>query len=141
MSASTVRPDSILPVGCFSRTPHGEFPEYHTSADNLTFVRPEFLADSFTACLSILNVLDNNRSYVNLNPMCEPQLGKRGLYRSVGGPKDGGIQELALLWTLNFSDGGHSLLDIAERSGLPFNEVKKAADALLQHNLLREMEA
>ena len=134
-------PGFNLPVGCFSRTPHGEFPEYHTSADDLTFVRPEFLDDSFAACISVLNVLDNNRSYVNLNPMCEPQLGKRGLYRSVGGPKDGGIQELALLWTLNLSDGGHSLLDIAERSGMPFNEVKKAADALLQHKLLREMEA
>jgi aminopeptidase-like protein len=73
--------------------------------------------------------------------MCEPQLGKRGLYRSVGGPKDGGIQEFALLWTLNLSDGSHSLLDIAERSGLPFNELKKAADALLQQKLLRDLEA
>lgn len=134
-------PGFNLPVGCLSRTPHGEFPEYHTSADNLTFVRPQCLAESFNACLSLLSVLDNNRSYVNLSPMCEPQLGKRGLYRSVGGPKDGGVQELALLWTLNLSDGSHSLLDIAERSGMPFNELKKAADALLHHKLLRELEA
>ena len=129
-------PGFNLPVGCFSRTPHGEFPEYHTSADDLTFVRPEYLSESFAMCLSILSVLDDNRRYVNLNPMCEPQLGKRGLYRMIGGPKDGGVQEVALLWTLNFSDGAHSLLDISERSGIKFDVVKKAADALLQHELL-----
>jgi aminopeptidase-like protein len=132
-------PGFNLPVGCFSRTPHGEFPEYHTSADDLTFVRPEYLSESFVTCLSVLSVLDNNRKYVNLNPMCEPQLGKRGLYRMIGGPKDGGVQEIALLWTLNFSDGAHSLLDISERSGIKFDVVKKAADTLLQHELLREL--
>jgi aminopeptidase-like protein len=132
-------PGFNLPVGCFSRTPHGEFPEYHTSADDLTFVRPEYLSESFAMCLSILSVLDDNRRYVNLNPMCEPQLGKRGLYRMIGGPKDGGVQEVALLWTLNFSDGAHSLLDISERSGIKFDVVKKAADALLQHELLRAL--
>lgn len=132
-------PGFNLPVGCFSRTPHGEFPEYHTSADDLTLVRPEYLSESFATCLSVLRVLNDNRRYVNLNPMCEPQLGKRGLYRMIGGPKDGGVQELALLWTLNFSDGEHSLLDISERSGINFDEVKKAADALLRHELLREL--
>ena len=132
-------PGINLPVGCFSRTPHGEFPEYHTSADNLSFVGSEYLADSFIQCLSILHLLDNNRRYVNLNPMCEPQLGKRGLYRMIGGPKDGGVQELPLLWVLNLSDGEHSLLDISERSGLSFDALKKAADALLQHGLLREL--
>ena len=93
-------PGINLAVGCFSRSPHGEFSEYHTSADNLSFVRPEYLADSFTRCLSVLQLLDNNRRYVNLNPMCEPQLGKRGLYRMMGGTKDGGVEELPLLWVL-----------------------------------------
>ena len=78
-------PGINLAVGCFSRSPHGEFAEYHTSADNLDFVRREYLADSFSRCLSVLQLLDNNRRYVNLNPMCEPQLGKRGLYRMMGG--------------------------------------------------------
>jgi aminopeptidase-like protein len=127
-------------VGCFSRTPHGEFAEYHTSADNLDFVRPEHLGTSFIHCLSLLHVLDNNRKYVNLNPMCEPQLGKRGLYHMIGGPKDGGIEELPLLWVLNLSDGEHSLLDIADRSGLSFDVLKTAADALLQHGLLKLLE-
>jgi aminopeptidase-like protein len=132
-------PGFNLPVGCFSRSPHGEFPEYHTSADDLTFVRPEYLGESLARCFSILRLLDNNRKYLNLNPMGEPQLGKRGLYRRIGGPKDGGVQEIALLWALNLSDGEHSLLDISERSGMDFNELKKAADALVQHELLREL--
>jgi aminopeptidase-like protein len=87
----------------------------------------------------VLKLLDNNRTYLNLNPMGEPQLGKRGLYRKVGGEKDGGTHELALLWTLNLSDGAHSLLDIVERSGMSFDEVKRAADALVEHNLLRAL--
>ena len=133
-------PGINLAVGCFSRSPHGEFSEYHTSADNLDFVRPEYLADSFTQCLSVLNLLDNNRRYVNLNPMCEPQLGKRGLYRVMGGTQDGGVEELPLLWVLNLSDGDHSLLDISDRSGLSFDALKLAADALLQHGLLKVLE-
>ena len=130
-------PGFNLAVGCLSRTPHGEFPEYHTSADNLDFVQPQALADSFAQCLSIVDLLENNQTYVNLNPMCEPQLGKRGLYRMIGGPKDGGVQELPLLWVLNLSDGQHNLLDISERSGLSFNALKIAADALLEHELLK----
>jgi aminopeptidase-like protein len=134
-------PGLNLPVGCFSRTPHAEFPEYHTSADDLSFVRPEYLAESFLQCLSVLHLLENNRTYVNLNPMCEPQLGKRGLYRTVGGPKDVGVEELPLLWVLNLSDGEHSLLDISDRSGLSFDSLNRAADALLQHGLLKPLES
>jgi len=129
-------PGINLPVGCFSRTPHAEFPEYHTSADDLNFVRPEYLSDSFDQCLSILYVLENNRRYLNLSPMCEPQLGKRGLYRMIGGPKDVGVEELPLLWMLNLSDGEHSLLDVSEQSGLDFERLKRAADALVQNSLL-----
>lgn len=132
-------PGINLAVGCLSRTPHGEFPEYHTSADNLEFVKPQCLADSLTQCLSIIYLLENNGRYVNLNPMCEPQLGKRGLYRRIGGPKNGGVEEIALLWVLNLSDGEHSLLDISERSGLSFGSVKSAADALVEHDLLKPL--
>jgi aminopeptidase-like protein len=107
-------PGFNLPVGCLMRTPQGRFPEYHTSADNLDFVRPEYLADSFSKYLAVLNVLENNKKYLNKNPKCEPQLGKRGLYRAMGGQKDVGTFELALLWVLNLSDGNHTLLDIAD---------------------------
>lgn len=127
-----------LPMGCFMRTPHGSFAEYHTSADNLNFVQPRFLADSFSKCLSVLHVLENNKTFINQNPKCEPQLGKRGLYGSIGGQTDRRINELAMLWVLNLSDGSHSLLDISERSDLEFGLVKNAADKLLQQSLLKE---
>ena len=130
-------PGFNLPVGCLMRTPHGRYPEYHTSADNLDFVQPEYLADSFSKYLSVLNILENNKRYLNQNPKCEPQLGKRGLYRMVGGSKHGRINQLAMLWVLNLSDGQHTLLDIADRSGLEFDLVQSAADALLEHDLLQ----
>lgn len=131
-------PGINLPVGCLMRTPHGQFPEYHTSADNLSFVQPQFLADSFFKCLAILNVLEGNKIYINQNPKCEPRLGKRGLYGTVGGQTHTKPNEIALLWVLNLSDGQHTLLDIAERSGLDFESIRTAADSLLEHNLLRE---
>jgi aminopeptidase-like protein len=131
-------PGINLPVGRFSRTPHGTFPEYHTSADSLDFVRPEALAQSFAICRKILGVLENNRTYQNQNPKCEPQLGKRGLYRTVGGQADAGALEMAMLWVLNLSDGGHSLLDIAERSKLDFDAIEFAARTLREHALLKE---
>ena len=82
-----------------------------------------------------VDVLERNATYLNLNPKGEPQLGRRGLYRSIGG---GSSEELALLWVLNQSDGSHSLLDIARRSGLRFEEIRRAADSLLEHDLLAE---
>ena len=129
-------PGFNLPVGCFMRTPHGEYPEYHTSADNLEFVNPESLADSFSKCLSVFDVLEHNRNYVNQNPKCEPQLGKRGLYGTIGGASDGKTSELAMLWVLNYSDGEHSLLDIAAISGLSFALLKQAASRLSETGLL-----
>ncbi len=131
-------PGFNLPVGCLMRTPHGRYPEYHTSADNLELVQPQYLADSFSKCLSVLDVLENNKKYLNKNPKCEPQLGKRGLYRAIGGQTDTKNSELAMLWVLNLSDGNHTLLDISDRSGLEFDLVKKAADTLLEYDLLKD---
>jgi aminopeptidase-like protein len=131
-------PGFNLAVGCLMRTPHGHFPEYHTSADNLDFVQPEYLADSFSKSVAVLNVLENNKKHLNRNPKCEPQLGKRGLYGTIGSQTDGKNYQLAMLWVLNLADSDHTLLDIAERSGLEFDLIKKAADALLEHNLLKE---
>lgn len=129
-------PGFDLPVGCFMRTPHGQYPEYHTSADNVDFVKAESLEGSYRLSLSVFDVLQSNRTFVNQNPKCEPRLGKRGLYRAIGGEKDGPSLELAMLWVLNLSDGRHSLLDIAERSGLQFVLVESAAQALLASGLL-----
>ena len=132
-------PGFNLPVGCFMRTPNGRYPEYHTSADNLDFVKPACLADSFAKCLTVLTVLEGNRTYVNLNPKGEPQLGKRGLYQTIGGQTDARQFELAMLWVLNLSDGAHSLLDIAVRSDYEFGLIRRAADALKQQALLKEV--
>jgi len=129
-------PGFSLAVGCLMRSHHGKFPEYHTSADNLDFVDSGALGDSFAKILSVFDVLEHNRSYMNLNPKCEPQLGKRGLYSVTGGTNIKQL-ELAMLWVLNQSDGTHSLLDIAERSGLAFGVIREAADMLFRHDLLK----
>ena len=111
------------------RSVWGTFPEYHTSADDLTFIAPQRLAESLRVCTAVVDVLENNRRYRNLNPYCEPQLGKRNLYRSTGGEAIG-AEINARLWVLNLSDGEHSLLDIAARSGLPFPPISDAAELL-----------
>lgn len=130
-------PGFNLPVGCFMRSPHGTYPQYHTSADNLELVQPQYLADSLSKVLSVLNIIENNKKYLNQNPKCEPQLGKRGLYSAIGGQTDTKKSEMAMLWVLNLSDGNHTLLDIAEKSGLEFDIIKKTADTLLDFNLLK----
>ena len=128
-------PGFNLPVGCLMRSVWGTFPEYHTSADNLDFLSAESLAESLKVCASIFELLENNRSYQNLSPFCEPQLGRRGLYHSTGGTSPE-AEINARLWVLNMSDGQHSLLDIAERSGLPFAILNEAAGLLSRNGLL-----
>jgi aminopeptidase-like protein len=129
-------PGFNLPIGCLMRTPHGRFPQYHTSADNLELVKPRALADSFSTCLSVFDILERNGVFVNRNPKCEPQLGKRGLYSAIGGQSDKREVEMAMLWVLNLSDGNHSLLDVAVRSGMPFDAIAGAASLLIEHELL-----
>lgn len=126
-------PGINLPVGALSRTPADEFREYHSSADNLDFVQPDALGSAFWVFMRVFDTLERNRTYANLSPKGEPQLGKRGLYRSIGG---GSSQEAALLWVLNLSDGEHDLVGIAERSGLSFADIALAASALEEAGLL-----
>jgi aminopeptidase-like protein len=133
-------PGFNLPVGVFSRTPHGRFPEYHTSRDNLDLVSARSLGDSLEALLRIFELLEENNRFIGTNPRCEPQLGRRGLYAPIGGGTDTRATELALLWVLSSSDGQHSLLDIAERSGLAFRTVSDGARALIKAGLLTEAE-
>ena len=170
-------PGFDLPVGVLTRTPWGQYPEYHTSGDDLSFVRADALAGSLAAYLATATVLEEglgapapgpaaaeggqkhanrsgpdarsapagsrrtagDRRYRNLEPFGEPQLGRRGLYGGLGGAgrKD---REIAMLWVLNQSDGENSLLDIAERSGMPVDVVAEAAEALREAGLLEEVE-
>ena len=130
-------PGFNLPIGSLMRTPYGQFSQYHTSADNLDFVEPQYLGDSFKKYEAVVSILEKDSTYLNLNPKCEPQLGKRGLYSMISGFGEDGAREVAMLWVLNLSDGNHSLLDIAIRSQLPFERIREAADALLKSGLLK----
>ena len=94
------------------------------------------MADSLSICLDVIEILESNTVYGNKCPKCEPQLGKRGLYRALGGYPDPGTREMAMLWVLNLSDGNHSLLDIAEQSGMAYGDILQAARLLLDHGLL-----
>jgi aminopeptidase-like protein len=129
-------PGINLPVGCFMRTPNGRYPQYHTSADDLTLVTPSSLGESLWQLLRVIQVLEEDDRFLNLNPKCEPQLGRRGLYRQMGGNKDAAVSEMAMLWVLNLSDGQHSLLDIAVRSGIAFDQISRAASSLREAGLL-----
>jgi aminopeptidase-like protein len=129
-------PGFDLPVGMFQRSVHGEFPEYHTSADNLDFIAPEHLEDSFRILTGVIDIVEEDWTPLNLFPKGEPQLGRRGLYAALGGQKASGATSMALLWVLNLADGRHSLLAMAERSGLPFGEIAAAARLLVEHGLL-----
>jgi aminopeptidase-like protein len=128
-------PGINLPVGCFMRTPNGRYPQYHTSADDLSLVISSSLGESLLQLLRVIQVLEENGRYFNLNPKCEPQLGRRGLYGQMGGIKNAAAQ-LAMLWVLNLSDGEHDLLDIAIHSGIPFDQISQAANALKEAGLL-----
>jgi aminopeptidase-like protein len=130
-------PGFNLPVGMFQRGEYGKYQEYHTSADNLQFIRPEHLRDSYTIIAAMVDVLESNNYFVNTLPKCEPQLGKRGLYSAIGNQKDASRTRMAMLWVLNQSDGSHSLLDIAERADISFAVIQSAAATLVDHGLLK----
>lgn len=134
-------PGFNLPVGCLTRSPSETFPEYHTSADNLTFVKPDALADSLRVLHRIVDLIERDKVWRSACPYGEPQLGRRGLYSKIGGlsgisSTPGGLDQLTVLWVLNLADGTHSLLDITERSGKPFDTVAAAATALAEAGLL-----
>jgi aminopeptidase-like protein len=132
-------PGFDLPVGCLMRGVHGTFSEYHTSADNLEFVRPECLDQSYALIESILDLLDQNRTFERVDGRGEPQLGRRGLYRAVAGQREaGGATQMDLLWFLNLADGKHSLLDMAIRADVPFARLEAAARLAVEAALVRD---
>jgi aminopeptidase-like protein len=134
-------PGFDLPVGCLMRTPNGEYPEYHSSADNLSFLRSESLTHSLTVLRRIVEVIEGDGVYRSRNPKGEPQLGRRGLYAAMGGQRSAGYDQMALLWVLNLADGRHSLLEMSDRAGVPFETIRAAADALLAVELIEPIPA
>jgi len=129
-------PGFNLPMGSLMRSMYGEYDEYHTSADDLTFVTPEALLDTVRLYVNVIYALERNRLYRNLKPFGEPHLGKYGLYRSLGGAAKQDAHARRLRFLLNFSDGRHDLLDIAERAGEPVWAMEAAVDDLLSADLL-----
>jgi aminopeptidase-like protein len=123
-------PGFNLPMGCLMRTPNGEYPGYHTSGDNLDLLRPQALAESLLHVLTVIAMLEDNRKYLATVLHGEPQLGRRGLYDQA--------QEFGLFWLLNFSDGEHSVLDIAEKSGVPFQRLAAGVRMLKGVDLLKD---
>ncbi|WP_435655655.1 DUF4910 domain-containing protein [Brucella pituitosa] len=129
-------PGFNLPVGLFQRSLYGEFPEYHTSADNLDFIKPEYLEQSYNLIIQAIEIAERNWTPINLSPKGEPQLGRRGLYGNTGGDRNAAKNAMTMLWVLNLADGDHSLLDMAERAGLPFAQLADAAERLRGAGLL-----
>jgi aminopeptidase-like protein len=134
-------PGFDLPVGCLMRTPNGEYPEYHSSADNLSLLRPESLTHSLAVLRRVVDIVERDAVYRSRNPKGEPQLGRRGLYGAMGGQRAASYNQMALLWVLNLADGRHSLLDMADRAAVPFATVRAAADALVAADLLEPISA
>ena len=135
-------PGISLPVGSLTRSQYGQYPEYHTSADNLELISGEKLEASLKAYLSIIDILDNNVIYINQISRCEPQLGKRGLYRIIKGEnvEESELRKMAMLWCLNLSDGNYSLLDIADKAAISFEVIKQIAAILEKEGLLKRLQ-
>ena len=131
-------PGFDLPVGCLMRTPNGQFPEYHTSADDLSLVTPDALYESLEVVKQIAEHIeaDYSDTWISLNQRCEPRLGKAGLYQAFGSRSDQQAVQQAIMWVLNFSDGRHSIRDISERSGITVSRLQEAAELLEQNGFL-----
>ena len=125
-------PGFNLPMGTLQRTPHAEYDGYHTSADSLDRMSPDGMAEAVRTLLAVIDVLETDRTYVNRSPFGEPQLGRRGLFRTSGGAVATPDDEKALLWVLNQTDGDASLVDIAVRSGIAYPVIRRAAERLEQ---------
>ena len=129
-------PGFNLPVGSLMRTMYGKYPEYHTSADNKDFISFEAMEKSVLKYLDIIEVLERNEKYINKMPFCEPQLGKRGLYPTLGSQKGTEDFVTAMMWVLNLADGTNDLISISEKSKIPINQLIPVIDRLIENGIL-----
>ena len=125
-----------LPIVTLMRSQPSGFAEYHTSADNLDFMCKNSLEETYKVCLSYIKMLEQNSKYINLFPKCEPQMGRRGIYRKTGGQKINAMSQTAMKWILNYSDGQHDLFDIAEKSSISIDALFRAASDLEEKRLI-----
>ena len=129
-------PGFNLPVGSLMRTMYGKYKEYHTSADNKNFISFEAMHESVEKYIEIVKLIELNDYYINNQPYCEPQLGKRGLYPTLGSQKTHQLFVDALMWFLNYSDGKHDLIEIIEKSGLPYEEYFQVIEKCREAGLI-----
>ena len=132
-------PGFDLAVGNISRREFGTFAEYHTSADNMSTVCHETLDQSLQFFSSIVQATETAEYFENRHGRCEPQLGKYGLYDSVGGYRSDTSDILAMLWVLNGSDGHQSLQSISVKSGISLSDLRGAAQRLLDVGLVAKL--
>jgi aminopeptidase-like protein len=130
-------PGVDLPVVSMMRTKYGEYPEYHTSLDNLDFVSREGFDGAFNLYRKAIRLLEANFKY-KVTCLCEPQLGKRGLYPSIGTPNHGQVVR-NMLNLVAYSDGEHDLIDIAEQIEIDAQDLIVLADNLKSHGLLMKV--
>lgn len=133
-------PGFNLPVGSIMRTRYAKYKEYHTSGDNKEFICFAAMQQSVELYLKVIELIENNKFYINKMPFCEPQLGKRGLYPSLGSQKDTALAVDAMMWVLNLADGTKDLIDIITASNHDYKTILSVAATLEQNGLLEEVE-
>ena len=130
-------PGVDLPVGSLMRTKYHEYPEYHTSGDNLSIIEPDELLKSLEMYKKCLKSLDNNRTYKTI-VNCEPQLGKRNLYPTIS--KKGSTENVKnMMNLLAFCDGQNDLLSIAERINVSIVTLLPIIEVLIQKKILKKV--
>jgi len=117
-----------LPVVCFCRSKYGDFPEYHTSADNMDLVSPEGFQGAFDTMTQVIQALEYNAHY-KINCICEPQLGPRGLYPTISQKGSSSDTEVMMMFIF-YSDGRSDLIDISNIIGAPIGELIKVVEKL-----------
>lgn len=130
-------PLANLPVVGLCRTKYAEFKEYHTSLDNLNFISPQGLAGALNACFELVRNLEISKTF-KCCCVCEPNLGKRGLYPTIS---QNFIPHFTkhLVNFLAFCDGKNDVIDIASRLGVKAYELENSIEALLKHKLIKRV--
>lgn len=125
-----------LPLCAICRSKYEEYPEYHTSADNLNLVSPNGLYGAFEVYRKCIDLLESNYMYIVTTP-CEPQLGKRGLYPTLS--RRGSINETRSMTAfIAYADGKHDLVDISNRINVPIDRLLPIIKKLLDNGLIRK---
>ena len=130
-------PGVDLPVASLMKSKYGSYPEYHTSLDNLNFITPEGLKESYEMMKTAIEILESNKFW-KLKTLGEPQLGKRGLYPTVS-TKNSGTTVQDLMNVIAYCDGENDLIDISNICGLKFKEVLKIIETLFINELVEEV--